>query len=127
MMAAILPDWPGLVLEWQGKSCVQCGYGKISASPLTPDPGNAAIRYSLQQIRNHVSGCPADHQRIVDRRLIEPADQIGGQWQQCISLIGIGDQIDDDLDVLSHEFDFVLPGGKQTHPTRIAATIPEHI
>jgi hypothetical protein len=49
---------------------------------------------------------------LPDLPLARRCGNIGGQRQQRVNLVGIGDQINDDLHVLFQALDVVLAGGK---------------
>jgi hypothetical protein len=75
----------------------ECRNRRIGGRREPPNLRDAATRYSLQQTRHGFTRGALDLARIVDRGLCETVHQLGRNRQFRICLIGVGQQIDDDI------------------------------
>ena len=106
-----------------------CRLATESAVPacLADDVRDAAARYVRQQICDRVACGPQDLAGMVDGRLAQRFDQIGGQRQHRARLVDVRDQVDDHLNALFESLSAVDVRPEQREGVGIVGRILEQI
>ena len=104
----------------------KCCDGDVGAGIEAQDPGNAAGRDTRQQIGRRIARRAQDLAGGVDHRLAELLGQTRGRGQHRFGLVGVRNQVDDDIDV-SERGDIGLAGTEQRQRIDVVGRIPEEV